>query len=71
MNRKSNLNLINHHNNGWRRNVNREAIDISTSMQNKQLFRHYDTRVLLTKNESNDLKMIFKLFLSGQTKSPR
>jgi hypothetical protein len=70
-NRKLDLNLINFDNNGWKRLINRNAIDISTSMQNKQLFRHYDTRVLLTKNESNDLKMIFKLFLSGQIKSPR
>lgn len=70
-NRKLNLNLINFDNNGWKRNINRDAIDVKASMQNKQLFRHYDTRVLLTKNESEDLKMIFKVFLSGQIKSPR
>lgn len=57
--------------NGYVRALNSSNLNYNKSPLERKKFRHYNNKVLLRKLESNDLKMILKIFNTKHLNSPR
>ena len=57
--------------NGYRKNLNANAVNYSKSPLQRKKFRHYGNRLILRKFDSQDLKMNLKIVATKETLSPR
>jgi hypothetical protein len=57
--------------NGYRKNLNANAVNYSKSPLERKKFRHYGNRLVLRKFDSQNLKMNLKIVATKETLSPR
>ena len=57
--------------NGYRKNLNANAVNYSKSPLQRKKFRHYGNRLVLRKFDSQNLKMNLKIVATKETLSPR
>lgn len=69
--RQSEVHLLHHLPDGWKKQINPGAINPFKSGFELKSFRHYDSEVWFAKENPKDVKMILKLTLGKETVSPR